>query len=159
MTQYNSLNVRLSKSKLKKLKSAIKIGTEATLHLSPDMIGDSNDEANFPHKLLITDRQVSRLLKAFANNSSANIKIIKTRLPKMAQLGRSLGRLFGSLLKTELPLMENVLKPLAESVLMLLRLAAAADAEIHAKTLGSRMTTLIVLNEETADIILKNLVY
>ena len=65
MTQYNRLNVKLSNSQLNKLKSAIKIETEVVLRLSPNMIGDSNDEANFPHKLLLTDRQISSIRKAF----------------------------------------------------------------------------------------------
>ena len=59
MTQYNSLNVKLSNSQSNKLKSAIKNETEVVLRLSPNMIDDSNDETNFPHKLLLMDRQVS----------------------------------------------------------------------------------------------------
>ena len=47
------------------------------------MISDLNDEANFPHNLLLTDTQVLKLCEAFANNSSANIKLLKTRLSKM----------------------------------------------------------------------------
>ena len=46
----------------------MKNGTELTLNLSSNVIGDSKDEANFPHKLLLTDTQVSRLRTAFANN-------------------------------------------------------------------------------------------
>ena len=65
MTQYNSLNVKLSNSPLNKFKSAIKNETEVVLRLSPNMIGGSNDEANFPHKLLLTDRQISSIRKAF----------------------------------------------------------------------------------------------
>ena len=65
MTQYNSLNVKLSNSQLDKLKSAIKNETEVVLRLSSNMIGD--DETNFPHKLLLTNRQVASLHKAFAN--------------------------------------------------------------------------------------------
>ena len=65
MTQYNSLNVKLSNSQLNKLKSAIKNKTEVVLRLSSNMISD--DEANFPHKLLLTNRQVSNLRKVFAN--------------------------------------------------------------------------------------------
>ena len=68
MTQYNSLNVKLSNSQLNKLKSAIKNETEVVLRLSSNMIGDSNDENNFPHKLLLTDRQFSNIRKAFANH-------------------------------------------------------------------------------------------
>ena len=73
MTQYNNLNVKLSNSQLNKLKSAIKNETEAILKLSPNMIGDFNDEINFPHKLLLTHRQVLNICKAFTDNSSANL--------------------------------------------------------------------------------------
>ena len=57
MTQCNSLNVKLSKSQLNKLKSAIKNETDVILRLSSNMIGNSDDETNFPHKLLLTNRQ------------------------------------------------------------------------------------------------------
>ena len=73
MTQYNSLNVKLSNSQLNKLKSAIKNETKVVLRLSPNIIG--NNETNFSHKLLLTDRQVSNIHKAFANNSLADIKL------------------------------------------------------------------------------------
>ena len=66
MTQYNSLNVKLSNSQLNKLKSAIKNETEVVLRLSSNMIG--NNETNFPHELLLTDRQVSSLRKSFASH-------------------------------------------------------------------------------------------
>ena len=138
MTQYNSLNVKLSNSQLNKFKSAIKNETEVVLRLSSNMIGDN--EANFPHKLLLTNTQVSNLRKAFANNSSANIKLSKTQLSKMMQSRGFLGRLLGPLLKTGLPLMSNVIKPLAKSVLIPLVLtaaASAADTGIHKKILGS----------------------
>ena len=71
----------------------------------------------FSHQLLLTNTQISNLLKAFANNSSANIKLSKTQLSRMIQSGEFLGRLLGPLLKTGLPLISNVLKPLAKSVL------------------------------------------
>ena len=61
---------------------------------------DSNNENNFPHKLLLTNTQVSRLRKAFTNNSSANIKLSKTQFHKIGQSRRLLGRLLGPLLKT-----------------------------------------------------------
>ena len=92
-------------SQFNKLKSGIKNGTEVTLNLSSNAIGNSNDEYNFPHKLLLTNTQVLRLQKAFANNSSANIKLSKTQLHKIGQSGRVLGLL----LKPSLPLMKNVL--------------------------------------------------
>ena len=85
MTQYNTLNVQFSNSQLNKLKSGIKNGTEVTLNLSSSVIGDSNDETNFPHKLLLTGIIVSRLPKAFANGSSANIKLSKTQMSKTVQ--------------------------------------------------------------------------
>ena len=70
MTQYNTLNVKLSNPQINKLKFGIKNGTEITLKISSNVAGDSNDENNFPYKLLLTNTQVSRLRKAFANNSS-----------------------------------------------------------------------------------------
>ena len=73
MTNYNTLNVILSKSQLNKLKSGIKKGIQVTLNLSSNVVGDSNDETNFPHKLLLTDTQVSKICKAFANGLSVNI--------------------------------------------------------------------------------------
>ena len=82
MTQYNTLNVKLTNSQINKLKSAIKNETEVLIRLSPNMIGDSNDEASFPHKLLLTDRKVSNIRKAFANNSSADIKFSKLNYQK-----------------------------------------------------------------------------
>ena len=81
MTQYNSLNVKLSDSQLNKFESAIKNETVVVLRLSSNMIGDN--EANFPHQLILTNAQVSNLRKTFANNSSADIKLSKTQLSKM----------------------------------------------------------------------------
>ena len=83
MTQYSTLNVKLSNSKLHKFKSGMKDGTNITLKLSSNVVGDSNDEKNFPHKLLLTNTQVSMLCKAFANCSSANIKLSKPQLHKI----------------------------------------------------------------------------
>ena len=134
MTQYNRLNTKLSNSQLNKLKSAIENENEVVIRLSPNMIGDSNDQTNFPHELLLTDRQVSSIRKAFANNSSVDIKFSKAQLSKMIQSGGCLGKLLGSLLKTGLPLIKNVLTPLTKSVLIPLGLtaaASAADAGIH----------------------------
>ena len=108
------------------------------------MIGNSNDETNFPHKLSLTDTQVSRLRNDCANNLSADIKSSKTKLSKIVQSGRFLGRHPGPSLKTRLPLMKNVFKPLAKYVLILLGLAAAASAAgagIQEKVSGSGTTT------------------
>ena len=73
MTQYKALNVKLSNSQLNKLKSRIKNGTEITLKILSNVIGDSNDENNLSHRLLLTNTQVSRLREAFENNSFAAI--------------------------------------------------------------------------------------
>ena len=81
MTQYNSLNVKLSNSQLNKFKSAIKNETEIVLRLSSNIISDN--KTDFPHKLLLTNRKVADLHKAFANHSSVNIKLSKTKLSKM----------------------------------------------------------------------------
>ena len=72
------------------------------------MIGNSDDNTNFPHELLLTNRQAANLSKAFANHTSADIKLSKTQLSKMMQSGGILGKLLGLLLKTGLPLMKSV---------------------------------------------------
>ena len=124
----------MSTSQLNKLKSVIKYGTEVikygtevTLRILSNVVGDPNDENNFPRKFRLTNTQVSQLCKAFANNSSANIKFYKTQLHKIRQSGGLLGRLLGPLLKTGLALIGNVLKPLAKSVLIPLGITAAAS--------------------------------
>ena len=85
MTQYNSLNIKLSYSQLNKLKSAIKNETDVIVRLSPNMIGNSDDETNFSHKLLLTNRQVANLRKAFANHTSTDIKLSKAQLTKVQE--------------------------------------------------------------------------
>ena len=102
------------------------------------MVANSNDNTNFPHELLLTNRQVANIRKAFAKNTSTDIKLSKTQLSKTIQSGGCLGRLLGPLLKTGLPLIKSVIKPLAKSVLISLGLIAAtsaADAGIHKKNL------------------------
>ena len=100
---------------------------------------------------------MANLRKAFPNHLSAYIKLSKTQLSKIIQSGGFLGRLLGPLLKTGLPLIKNVGKPLAKSVLIPLGLtaaASAADAGIHKKILGSGgHTTLIISNNEIEDLI------
>ena len=103
MTQYNSSNVKLLNSQFNNLKSAIKYETDVVLGLSSNVIGNSDNETNFSHRLLLTNRQVANLRKTFANYLSSDIKLSKTQLSKMIQLGGSIGRLLSSLLKTELP--------------------------------------------------------
>ena len=124
------------------------------------MIGNSGDNTNFPHELLLTNRQVANICKAFANNLSTDIKFSKAQLSKMIQSGGFLGKLLGPLLKTGVPLIKSVIKPLAKSVLVPLGLtaaASAADAGIHKKILGSgsdhNSTILIISNNEMDDIL------
>ena len=157
MTQYNSLNVKLSNSQLGKVKSAIKNENDFVLRISSNIVGNSNDNTNFPHELLSTNRQVENIRKTFAKNTSTDIKLSKTQLSKRIQSGGFLGRLLGPLLKTGLPLMKSVIKPLAKSVLIPLGLtaaASAADAGIHKNILGSghNNTTLIISNDAMDDI-------
>ena len=135
MTQYNILNVKISNSQLNKLKPATKKETDVVLRLSSNIIFNFDDETNFPHLLLLLNRQVKNLRKTFANYTSANITLSKTQLSKTVQSGGFLGRLLGPLL-TGLPLIKNVIKPLAKSVLILLEIteeASTADAGIHKK--------------------------
>ena len=116
----------MSNSQRNKLISGIKNRTKVTLKLSSSVVGDSNDENAFLNKLLLTNTQVLRLCKAFANGSSANIKLSKTQLHKSRTIRKFLGRILGLLLKNGLPLIGNVLKPLAKIILIPLGLTATA---------------------------------
>ena len=106
-------------------------------------------------KLIINNTQVLKARKAFANGSSANIKLSKTQFHKIVKSGGFLGIILGPLLKAGLSLMGNVVKPLAKTVLIPLGLMAAAsttDAAIHKKMFGSGFPTPIISNEEMNDI-------
>ena len=105
MTQYNSLDVRLSKSQLNRLKLAIRNKTDIVLRLSSNMIGNSDDETNFPHKSLLTNRQVANLGKAFANRTSTDIKLSKAQLTKM-QKGRFF-KIFSTIIKIRIPFIKK----------------------------------------------------
>ena len=145
MTQYNTLNVKLSHSQLNKLKSGIKNSTEVTLKISSNVVGDSNDGNNSLHKLFLTNTQVLRFRIAFANKSSPKIELAETQLHKIIQSRGFLGKLLAPLLKAGLLLIGNVLKPLTKSVLMPLGsipAAAATDVTIHKKLFVSGTTTL-----------------
>ena len=128
------------------------------MRLSSNVIGDSNDENNFPNKLLLTNRQVSKIRKALANGSSANMDLSKTQLHKIGQLGGFLCNLLRPLLKLRLSLKGSVLKESAKRILMPLGVTAAAsatDAAIRKKMFESGMhhsnlaeqTTLIIYNK------------
>ena len=147
MTQYNSLNVKLSNSQLNKLKSSTKNETDVVLRISSNMVSNSNDNTNFPHELLLTNRQVANIRNTFANHSSIDIKLSKTQLSKMIQsggfLGNLLGKLAGPLMKVAI-----ILTPLGLSAAM-----SAIDGSIKKKMLGSGATTLIISNDEIDDIL------
>ena len=106
MTKYNTLALELSNSQLNELKSTIKKGTEVTLNLLSNLIGSSNDEINFPHKLLLTNTQVSNIRKAFANSLSA-YQLFKTQL---IQLGGILGDLLAAIPQAMVLIGKEVLK-------------------------------------------------
>ena len=148
MTLYNSLNLKLSNSQLSKLKSAIK--NDVALRLSSNMVGNSDDEINFPHKLLLTNRQTLSLRKAFNNHTSADIKFSKTQLTKMQK--RVFLKFLMPLLKSGLPLLKSVVKPLG--MLGLTAAASATDAAINKIILGSgNHTTLTISNNDMQDLL------
>ena len=120
------------------------------MKISSNFVDDSNDDNNFPHNLLL-NTPVSKLCKAVANGSSANIKLSNTQLHKIRQSGGILGRLLRPLLKTGLPLIVNVLRPFTKSVLKPLGLTVAASATevaLHKKMFASGNTRFIISNEE-----------
>ena len=132
MVKYTKVNVRLSDSQLKKLKDAVSNNTGTTLRISLKMFNGNN----LPHELLLTTIQKTKIRNAFNNNTSTDTKLSKAQINEIIQSGGFLGRLLGPLLKTGLPLIKNVIKPLAKSLLIPLGLTAAAsevDARIHKK--------------------------
>ena len=155
MIQYNSLNIKLSNSQLNKLRSAIKNETDTVLRLSSNIVGNSDDEANFPHKLLLTNRQVSNLRKAFANHTSSDIKLSKVQLTKI-QKGEFLSFL-APLLKTGLPLIKSVIKPLG--MLGPTAAASATDVAIHTKVLGTGNHTILITSNDDLNDLLKVIKY
>ena len=119
------------------------------------MIGDSDDKANFSHELLLTNRQVANLRKAFANYLSTDIKLSKTQISKMIQSGGFLGKILGPLLKTGLPLLKKVIKPLAKSVLIPLGLTQQYQQQMreYIKKSQGQEQQHIISNDEIKDII------
>ena len=110
---------------------------------------------DFPHKPLLTNRQVVHFRKAFANKLSTDIMLSKTQLAKLIQTGRALDRRISSLWKTSLPLTKNIIQLLAKSVLISLgstAVASAADVGIHKNILGSGTTTQIISDDKMVDI-------
>ena len=114
------------------------------------MVGNSNNETNFRHKLLLTNRQILSLRKAFANHTSVDIKLSKAQLTKM-QKGGFL-KILMSLLKLGLSLLKSVVKLLG--MLGITAAASATDAAINKKILGSGgHATLIISNDDMQDLL------
>ena len=155
MAEYNTINVKLSDSQLYKLKCAVRNKQGTTLRMSARMFSANN----LPHELLLTTRQTTKLRNTIENNMATDIKLSKAQISKIIQSGGFLGKLLGPLLKTGLPLIKNVIKLLAKSVLIRLGLtaaASAADAGIQKQIVGSgclsesapQTKTLTISNEE-----------
>ena len=148
MVQYSKLNVKLSDTQLKTLKTAVKNKTGTTLRMSLKML----DENDLPHELLLTTRQKVKLRNAFNNNMPTGIKLSKDQISKIIQSGGFLGPLLSkiasSLMKVAILLVKIVLAPLGITAA-----APAIDAGIQKKKiLGFETTTLIISNKEINDI-------
>ena len=147
MVEYSKVNVKLSATQLKKLKTAVENKTGTTLRINFKMF----NENNLPHELLLTTRQIRKLRNAFNNNMSTDLKLSKAQISKIIQSGGLLGgsllsKLAGPLMKVAIPLAKNVLAPLGITV------AASAIDEGIKKIHGSGNATLIISNEEMNDI-------
>ena len=128
MVEYDKVNIKLSKTQLKKLKDEVKSNTGTTLRISSKMF-DDND---LPHELLLTTRQKAKLRNAFNNNTSADIKLSKAQIHKIILSGEFLesllSKLAGPLMKIAVPLAKNVSVPLGITAA-----ASALDAGIQKK--------------------------
>ena len=148
MVEYSKVNVKLSDTQLKKLKTAVKDKTGTTLRISLKMF-NGND---LPHELLLTTRQKTKLRNAFNNNMSTDLTLSKAQISKIIQSGGFLGpllsKLAATLRKVTIPLAKNVLAPLG-----IIAAASAIDAGIQKKMHGSGTTTLIISNKKVNDII------
>ena len=146
MVEYSKVNVKLSDTQLKKLKTAVKNKTGTTLRMSLKML-DGND---LPHELLLTTRQKTKLRNAFNNNMSTDLKLSRAQISKIIQsrgfLGSLLSKLAGPLIKITGPLAKDISAPLGTAA------ASAIDAGIQKETRGSGTAILIISNEEINDI-------
>ena len=124
MVEYNTVNAKLSNSQLNKLNSAVKSNEGTTLRMNARMFNSHN----LPHELLLTTRQTTKLRNAIENNMSTDIKLSKAQISKIIQSGGFLGKLLGPLLKTGLPLLKSVKKPLG-----LIAASSAIDAGLQKK--------------------------
>ena len=131
MVEYNTVNAKLSNSQLNELKTAVKNNEGATLRISATMLKSDN----LPHELLLTTRQTAKLRNVIKNNMSTDIKLSKAQISKIIYSGGFLGTLLSPLLKTGLPLLKSVIKPLG--LLGLTTASSEIDAGGQKKIFGS----------------------
>ena len=119
------------------------------------MISNTANEVNFLHKSVLTNGKIPSLCKTFTYNLSANMKLSTTHFSKKIHVGEFPGINIGTLMKAGLPLIKNIIKPLAKSLPVPLRLTAAPpppDASFLQIILVSRTTPLTISNKEKEDI-------
>ena len=146
MVEYNTINAKLSNSQLNKLKNSVKKKQGTTLRMNARMFNGNN----LPHELFLTTRQTTKLRNPIENNMSTGIKLSKTQISRIIQSGGFLGKILIPLLKTGLPLLKSVIKPLG--LLGFTAASSAIDAGVQKKVYGSETTTLVISNEEMNDI-------
>ena len=148
MVEYNKVNVKLTDTQLKILKTVVKNKTGTTLRMSLKMF----DGKDLPHELLLTTRLKTRLRNTFNNNMSTDLKVSRAEIFKIIQsagfLGSLLSKLAGPLMKVAVPLAKNILAPLGNTTG-----APVIDAGIQKKIYGSGTTILIISNKNTNGII------
>ena len=148
MVEYNKVNVKLTDTQLKILKTVVKNKTGTTLRMSLKMF----DGKDLPHELLLTTRLKTRLRNTFNNNMSTDLKVSRAEIFKIIQsagfLGSFLSKLAGPLMKVAVPLAKNILAPLGNTTG-----APVIDAGIQKKIYGSGTTILIISNKNTNGII------
>ena len=127
MVEHNTINAKLSDSQLNKLKSPVKNKQGTTLRMSARMFNGNN----LPHELLLTTWQTTKLRNAIKNNMAPDIKLSKAQISKIIHSGGFLGKLLGPLLKTGLPLLKSVIKPLG--LLGVKAASSAIDAGVQKK--------------------------
>ena len=146
MVEYNTVNVKLSNLQLNKLKSAVKNKQGTTLRMNARMFNGNN----LPHELFLTTRQTTKLRNAIENNMSTDIKLYKAQISKIIQSCGFLRKILPPLLKSGLPLLKSVIKPLG--LLSLTVASSAIDAGVQKKIYGSGTATLVISSEEVNDI-------
>ena len=108
MVEYNTVNIKLLNSQLNKFKSAVKNKQGTTLRIGARMFNGNN----LPHELFLAQRQITKLRNSIENNLQTDIKLSKAQISKIVQSGGFLGKILRPLLKTGLPLLKSVIKPL-----------------------------------------------